>query len=236
MRPNFYALIIATFLSAQTAPAPKSAATTHAAETSRVARILQNYVDQKKVAGVVALVLRDGQPAFGWSAKKADRRVTTSTLFRIASQSKAFTSTAVLALLEEGKIGINEPVSHFISSFTKTTVLTKDNADGQPVAAKGAIIIAGLLTHTAGISYGTEPQVANLYREKGFGLAGGNGWYFADKDEPVRESILRLGAYGALYQVDPQSHLVTVLMLRLMPNATDIKPKFMTLVYQAVAN
>ena len=48
--------------------------------------------------------------------------MTTSTLFRIASQSKSITSTAVLALVEEGKIGPDEPVGHFIPTFTKTAV------------------------------------------------------------------------------------------------------------------
>ena len=153
---------------AQTAPVPTPTQARHAAistpslnRAARIDRFLQNYVDQKKVAGVVALVLRDGKPvyerAYGWSDKEAGRRMTTSTLFRIASQSKAITSTAVLALVEEGKIGINEPVGDFIPSFTKTTVLTKVNADGQPVPAKRAITIADLLTHTAGVSYGTEP-------------------------------------------------------------------------------
>ncbi len=166
------------------------------ASVARIDRLLQKYVEEKQVAGVVALVLRDGKPvyerAYGWSDKEAGRKMTAATLFRIASQSKAFTSAAIMSLIEEGKIGINEPVGHFISSFTKTTVLSKEG-DGKPVAAKRAITIADLLTHTAGISYGNDPQVADLYREKGLGPAAGNGWYFADKDEPICETIERLG-------------------------------------------
>ena len=42
------------------------------------------------------------------------------------------------------------------------------------------------------------------------------------------------GAYGTVYQVDRQSHSVIVLMIQLMPNATDIQTKFLTLVYQAL--
>src|SRR5512140_2408759 len=70
---------------------------------ARIDHVLQQYVDQNRIAGAVALVLRDGEPAyeraFGWSDKEANRRMTTGTLFRIASQSKAITSTAVLALV-----------------------------------------------------------------------------------------------------------------------------------------
>src|SRR5215469_9313685 len=99
--------------------------------TARIDRLLQQYVDQNKVAGAVALVLRDGKPVYehavGWSDKEAGRRMTPDTLFRIASQTKAITSTAVLALVEEGKIGINEPVGDFIPTFKKTTVAVKDD-------------------------------------------------------------------------------------------------------------
>jgi CubicO group peptidase (beta-lactamase class C family) len=141
-------------------------------------------------------VLRDGKPAYqravGWSDKEAGRKMTTDTIFRIASQSKAITSTAVLALMEEGKLLTTEPVSHFIASFTKTTVVKAD-APGGSVPAKRPITIADLLTHTAGISYGTEPQVVALYEAKGLGPAAGNGWYTADKTEPICETMERLG-------------------------------------------
>src|SRR5437764_1239207 len=93
---------------------------------ARLDRVLQQYVDQNRIAGAVGLVLHDGEPAYeravGWSDKEAGRRMSTNTIFRIASQTKAITSTAVLALVEEGKIGLNEPVGHFIPTFTKTNV------------------------------------------------------------------------------------------------------------------
>ncbi len=61
------------------------------------------------------------------------------------------------------------------------------------VPAKRAITIRDLLTHTAGISYGTQPEVAALYEAKGLGPAAGFGWYTADKDEPVGLTMERLG-------------------------------------------
>ncbi|MCC6367721.1 MAG: beta-lactamase family protein [Bryobacterales bacterium] len=164
----------------------------------RIDRVLQQYVDQDRVAGAVALVLRDGKPAyekaFGWSDKEAGRKMTTTTVFRIASQTKAITSTAVMALIEEGKIGINQPAGDFIPTFKKTTVALKDeNGSARIVPAKRPITIADLLTHTAGISYGREPHIAALYEAKGLGPAAGNGWYTADKDEPICETMERLG-------------------------------------------
>jgi CubicO group peptidase (beta-lactamase class C family) len=117
----------------------------------------------------------------------------TNTIFRIASQSKAITSTAVLQLVEEGKIGVAEPVSHFVKSFAKTTVAVRSDGGMNTVPAKRAITIADLLTHTAGISYGTDPLVASLYGAKGLGPEAGYGYYTADKDEPICDTMERLG-------------------------------------------
>ncbi len=199
MKHTVLALFLLT-LPVTAQPAVATRQTVPAVSRERLARIdklLQQYTDQNKIAGAVALVLRDGRPvyerAFGWSDKEAGRRMTTSTLFRIASQSKAITSTAVLALVEEGKIGLEEPVGHFIPTFTKTTVAVKDGSEVKIVAAKRPITIRHLLTHTAGISYGTDPQVRDAYAAKGLGPAAGNGWYTADKDEPICESMERLG-------------------------------------------
>lgn len=192
-RGGFSALAVLSILSIAYAGEP---ATLSAERLSRVDAILQRYTDEGRIPGAVALVLQDGKPvyerAFGWSDKEAGRRMTTQTLFRIASQSKAITSAAILNLVDEGKIGINDPVGRFIPTFTKTTVAAKDGA-GRTVPAKRPITIHDLLTHTAGISYGREEHVASLYEAKGLGPAAGNGWYTADKAEPICETMQRLG-------------------------------------------
>jgi CubicO group peptidase (beta-lactamase class C family) len=110
----------------------------------------------------------------------------------------------VLALMEEGKIGIAEPVSDFIPTFARTTVAVKTAAGIDIVPAKRRITIADLLTHTAGVSYGTEASVAALYQPKGLGPAAGNGWYTADKDEPICETMERLGTLPFVAQPGEQ--------------------------------
>jgi CubicO group peptidase (beta-lactamase class C family) len=197
----------ATALTAQT-PAPRAAVASKAGLASeRVARIdhaLQQYVDGNRIAGIVALVLRDGQPVYeravGWSDKEAGRKMTTDTVFRIASQTKAITSTAILSLVEEGKLTINDPVSRVIPQFAKTTVA----AGGSVVPAKRAITIRDLLTHTAGISYGIEPAIASQYEAKGLGPAAGFGWYTADKDESVCSTMERLATLPFVAQPGEQ--------------------------------
>jgi CubicO group peptidase (beta-lactamase class C family) len=190
-------LLLTLTLAAYGQPSSKPDLSLSADRLERVDHVLQKYIDDNRVAGVVALVLQDGKPvyerAFGWADKEAGRKMTSNTIFRIASQTKAFTSTAVLALMEEGKVGIDEPVSDFIATFAKTTVAVKTGAAVDIVPAKRRITIADLLTHTAGISYGTNDHVAALYQAKGLGPAAGRGWYTADKDEPICETMERLG-------------------------------------------
>ncbi len=161
-------------------------------------RGLQRYVDDNRVAGIVALVLQDGKPiyekAFGWSDKEAGRRMTPDSIFRIASQTKALTSVAILQLIEEGRLSLGRRAGDFIPTFAETTVATGRNGDQvltEP--ARRPITIRDLLTHTAGISYGTDAVVADAYRAKGLGPAAGFGWYTADKAEPVCATMERLG-------------------------------------------
>jgi CubicO group peptidase (beta-lactamase class C family) len=166
---------------------------------ARVDALLDGYVNDGRVAGIVALVLRDGKPVYehavGWADKEAGRKIAMDTEFRIASQSKALTSVAILQLMEEGKLTVNDKAGKWIPTFTQTTVGTKNESGAglTIVPAKRPILIKDLLTHTAGIDYGTSPQVAALYQAKGLGPAAGYGWYFADKDEPICDAMERLG-------------------------------------------
>ena len=88
---------------------------------------------------------------------------------------QAITTAAILALVEEGKIGINDPVSRFLPSYARTTVSLRNDSGVSIVPAKRPITIRDLLTHTAGISYGTQSDVASLYEGKGLGPAAGFG-------------------------------------------------------------
>ena len=203
MKSLFSALLFLAYLpsplraqSMAAVPKPRVEAGFASDRLARIDQMLQRYVDENQIAGAVGLVMRDGrivyQRAVGWADKEAGRRMTPDAIFRIASQSKALTSTAILALVEEGKIGLGDPVSRYIPQFAHTTVATRSDTGRVIVPAKRAITIHDLLTHTAGISYGTDPVVAPLYSAKGLGPAAGQGWYTADKNEPICATIERL--------------------------------------------
>ena len=182
---------------------PRAAASAAAAEwtfsRARLARIdsvLERYVADQRIPGAVLLILRDGRPVHqavvGWADREAGRRMTADALFRIASQSKALTTVAIKMLVEEGKIGLMDPVSRWIPAYARTVVVSRGDSTRSTVPARRAITIRDLLTHTAGISYGTDASVAALYREQGLGPEAGFGWYTADKDEPVCTTMERL--------------------------------------------
>ncbi len=191
-------VLLSATLGAQAPPPARSASGTFdPARAAVIDRGLQRYVDADRVAGIVALVLQDGQvvydKAFGWADKEAGRRMTTEAIFRIASQTKALTSTAIMQLIESGSLTLSTRAGTLIPSFTKTSVAVANEGALTHVAARRPITIKDLLTHTAGISYGTDASVAALYEEKGLGRSAGFGWYTADKDEPVCDTMERLG-------------------------------------------
>ncbi|MEO8521632.1 MAG: serine hydrolase domain-containing protein, partial [Acidobacteriota bacterium] len=196
----FLALVLPALPQAQraaTVAPPAAAQTGFAADRlARIDALFDRAVAENRIGGAVVLLLRDGKPvyerAFGWSDKEAGRRMATDSIFRIASQSKALTSVGILSLMEEGKLSVTDPVSLFIPAFAKTTVTTEASGAVFAVPAKRPITIRDLLTHTAGISYGTGRSEAALYEAKGLGPAAGFGWYFADKDEPICDTIERL--------------------------------------------
>jgi CubicO group peptidase (beta-lactamase class C family) len=149
---------------------------------TRVARLdqaLEQYVADQRVAGVVALVLRDGKPVYekaaGWRDRERSSPMRMDTIFRIASQTKALTSAAILMLVEEGRVGLGDPVSRFIPEFAKSTVAERSAGAVTIVPAKRQIQIKDLLTHTSGMSYGTDAHIAALYEPKGLGPGAGAG-------------------------------------------------------------
>jgi CubicO group peptidase (beta-lactamase class C family) len=162
----------------------------------RLDRVFKEYVDDNRVAGVVALVLRDGkvvyERAHGWADKEHGQRMQMDTIFRIASQSKAVTSVAALVLMEDGKLNLTDQVSRYIKTFAKTTVAVTKDDQTEIVPARRQITIRDLLTHTAGVSYGTGRSVADRYAAASLGPEAGYGWYTADKDEPICTTMERL--------------------------------------------
>jgi CubicO group peptidase (beta-lactamase class C family) len=80
----------------------------------RLDEAMKAYVDAGRLAGAVVMVQQDGRDvfseAYGWRDKEANDPMREDTIFRIASQTKALTSVAIMMLMEEGKLVMDDPL------------------------------------------------------------------------------------------------------------------------------
>jgi CubicO group peptidase (beta-lactamase class C family) len=188
----FALLILVSTLYAQDLPVGKPEELGFSPERlQRLTNVFQAYANDKKMSGSVVLVARHGKVAyfnsFGKRDMEANAPMQNDAIFRIASQTKALVSVGIMILQEEGKLLIADPVGKYIPEFLETTVAEPREGGGYDVIkAKRPITLRDLLTHTAGIDYGYG-LAADKWKEAGI-----QGWYFADRDEPVAATIARL--------------------------------------------
>lgn len=143
---------------------------------ARIDKILQQGIDSGWIAGAVGFISRDSKMVyykpFGVSDVEKKTPMRRDDIFRIASQTKAITSVAVMMLFEEGKFLLDDPISKYIPEFKNPTVLDKFNEKDSTyttVKANREITIRDLLTHTSGIDYagiGSENMKA-IYAKSG---------------------------------------------------------------------
>lgn len=118
------------------------------------------YRPDKRVPGAIALVMRDGKvlyrKAVGYDDFIQQTPLRTDAIFRIASQTKALTSTGLMLLYDEGKFQLDDPISKYLPAFKNPQVLdtfSEKDSTYTTVPARSEITIRQLFTHTSGISY-----------------------------------------------------------------------------------
>jgi CubicO group peptidase (beta-lactamase class C family) len=173
---------------------------------TRLARLdtgMSNWVKNNWINGSAALVARKGKivfyKAYGYNDLDAKKPLDKTGIFRIASQTKAVTTLAVMMLWEEGKFSLDDSVAKFIPSFANARVLATYNpADTTytTVPAKRPITIRDLLTHTSGLGYpaiGTPAENAIYAKDA---MTGGVG----TKGQEMAEAMNRLGKLPLFFQ------------------------------------
>ncbi len=140
--------------------AAPASANVSAERLDRIDGIIKQAIDSGWIAGAVGFIARDGKIVYNRSFGVADIEkktpMETTSIFRIASQTKAVTSIAAMMLFEEGKFLLDEPVSKYIPEFAHPAVIEKfepKDTTFTTVPAKREITIRDLLTHTSGIDY-----------------------------------------------------------------------------------
>lgn len=122
--------------------------------------VIDSALAEARVAGAVVLVARDGALAYARAAGQADveagRAMARDAIFRASSLTKPIVTAAVLSLVEDEVIGLDDPVTRYLPEF-------QPKWDGQPLT----ITLRHLLTHTAGLSYGFMQPVDGPYLQLG---------------------------------------------------------------------
>jgi len=161
----------------------------------RIDAMLEEAIEQDQIPGAVALVARNGKivyhKAFGMADNESNRSLQRDDIFRIASQTKAITSTAVMMLWEEGKFRLDDPISKYIPEFENEvifeSIIEADSSFTVNLATR-PITIRHLLTHTSGIGYGMidDDNFRKIYQKAGIIDA------FTIEDVTIEENIKKL--------------------------------------------
>ena len=187
-------------------------------DRERIDAALSGLVDSGQVIGASALVWQDGREAyygaFGLADREAGRPMARDTLVQIFSMTKPVAGVALMQLYEQGRFGLDDPVSRYLPEFAAIRVYGGTDAQGQPLLLEPErpITIRDLLRHTAGMAGGDAPEpVGGYYRA-------------ADPDNldnTLEEAVRRMASVPLLYQpgtqwlyspaVDVQARLVEVL-------------------------
>ena len=133
--------------------------------------VLRRQVESGKVGAIAALVMRDnGEVLYNGSAGTrtpgGGEALRPDSLFRLASMTKPFTSVAAMQLVEQGKIGLDDPIGRWLPEFRRLRVVA---GEGRTVPAQRQPTVRDLLRHTSGFSYTflNIPGVVEEYRRLG---------------------------------------------------------------------
>jgi CubicO group peptidase (beta-lactamase class C family) len=142
----------------------------------RLAAVFKKAVDAGDMPGVVLMVARNGklvyQQAIGMQDQARGTPMAMDSIFRIYSMTKPIASVAAMILLEEGKLGLHEPVSKYIPEFKDMTVGVETfntamaTSTFHTVTARRQISVQDLLRHTSGLTYGvfaSSTRIGKMY-------------------------------------------------------------------------
>jgi CubicO group peptidase (beta-lactamase class C family) len=161
---------------------------------------VQALIDKKEMAGAVVAVARKGKvvvfEALGESEAGSGKPMKTDAIVRIFSMTKPITTVAAMILVEEGKIGLDDPVSKYLPEFKDRRVHT--GKGDETVEAKREVTVRDLMRHTSGLTYGIfgNSPVDQLYKKAGIFAAG----------DSLQDMMTKLGKLPLQYEPGTRWH------------------------------
>lgn len=169
---------------------------------SNIDVMINNYMEQNKLPGAVALVARKGKivkhKAYGSKNIARDINQKKDDIFRIASMTKAITAVAAFTLLEEGKFDLDDPLWWYIPEFRNSTILDDVNFEDSTYTShptQNEIKIRQLFNHTSGIGYGYQDEKLNAIYVKNNISEG-----FEHRDILLKDNITRLAKLPLVHE------------------------------------
>jgi CubicO group peptidase (beta-lactamase class C family) len=157
-----YAVLLAVIAAAPALVAADEPQATIASK--QIAAALQPFVDNHNLAGAVALVAdRDkvlSVTPVGWADIAAKMLMQANTVFWIASQSKPITAAALMILVDEGKIGLDDPIEKYLPEFRDLKVAVKGTKTFEKPNTK--VTVRHVLSHTSGMPFSTKKEQPTL--------------------------------------------------------------------------
>jgi CubicO group peptidase (beta-lactamase class C family) len=140
----------------------------------KIDKVVEGIIERNELSGAVTLITRRGKlvhfKSYGYRDLETKSPMEKDSLFRLFSMTKPVTCAAVLLLVENGNILLNEPISKYLPEFKDMKVLVEEK-DGEIVTepAKSEITIQQLAMHTSGLGYGIpadiSPTLARQYQD-----------------------------------------------------------------------
>jgi CubicO group peptidase (beta-lactamase class C family) len=179
------------------------------AKLERVSDYMRNEIVTGKIPGAIVLIQQHGRPVyfekFGVRDVESKHPITEDTIFRLYSMSKPITSVAAMMLVEDGKLGLDDPLSKYIPAFADVKVgVEKRDESGKMTLAldplQRPITIEDLLRQTSGLTYGFygDSAVRKLYANADLFQGDFDNAEFADRLArlPLQEQPGTLWDYG----------------------------------------
>jgi CubicO group peptidase (beta-lactamase class C family) len=139
----------------------------------RLHRQIESFVHEGKHAGISVLLLRKGEVAdffaVGLRDRQAGKPMEGDTIVRIYSLTKIITSVAALNLIEEGRLGLSDPIKQYLPEFNDMRIFVGGNAQHRElIPAEVPINVHHVFTHTSGFTYGdNEEPIDEVYQTSG---------------------------------------------------------------------
>jgi CubicO group peptidase (beta-lactamase class C family) len=150
----------------------------------RIARMIDRHIASGQLAGAVTIVGRRGKVAYhaaqGVANLESKQPLSTASMFRIASMTKPIVGTAIMTLVEEGRLHLSDPIERYIPQFKNMKVAVPSGDTGGSSLPKYTtepsrrpITIKDLLTHVSGLVSGpiSQADIERVARKEGETLA-----------------------------------------------------------------